>query len=281
MTVTDCSMHIISDSLGDTAAAVVAAAASQFPELRDAPIGRLSHLRDPAQVDAYLEAALSFGHGIVVFHTIADPGLRAVLMASARSHGVREVDLLGPSIEALSGMLGVEPIDMPGVLHETDRGYFARIEAMEFAVSHDDGRNEHDLGAADIILIGVSRTSKTPLSLLLASRGYKVANIPLAVGVAPPEELFEVESARIFGLISTVEVLEEVRRRRIGEEAGKVATAYIDPVKIQEDLDQARALMRRLGCIVVRTDGRAIEETAQVILRHYHAWEALHLSMRD
>ena len=149
--VSDCRMHIVSDSLGDTAAAVVAAAASQFPELRDAPIGRLSHLRDPAQVDAYLEAALSFGHGIVVFHTITDPGLRAALVRGARSRGIREVDLLGPSIEALSGMLGVEPIDVPGVLHEIDRGYFARIEAMEFAVSHDDGRNEHDLAAADIV----------------------------------------------------------------------------------------------------------------------------------
>ncbi|MBQ1449066.1 MAG: kinase/pyrophosphorylase [Coriobacteriales bacterium] len=279
--VSDCRMHIVSDSLGDTAAAVVAAAASQFPELRDAPIGRLSHLRDPAQVDAYLEAALSFGHGIVVFHTITDPGLRAALVRGARSRGIREVDLLGPSIEALSGMLGVEPIDVPGVLHEIDRGYFARIEAMEFAVSHDDGRNEHDLAAADIVLIGVSRTSKTPLSLLLASRGYKVANIPLALGVAPPRELFEVERARVFGLVSTVSVLAEVRRRRIGDEAGKVATAYVDPEKIQEDLDEARALMRRLGCIVVRTDGRAIEETAQVILRYYHAWTALRRSVSD
>lgn len=266
----DCVVHVISDALGDTAAAVVAAAVSQFPQQEDAHIGRLSQVSHIDQITEYLDDQLSRGHQLVVFHTLTDRTLRDGLIAYAWTHGIQEVDLLGPALDALTRAFGTEPIDEPGALHDIDEGYIRRIDAMEYTVNHDDGRNEHDLDTADIVLIGVSRTSKTPLSLILASRGYKVANIPLALGVKPPEELYEIDNRKIFGLMSTVQVVSEIRARRIGA-AALVASDYADPAKVQEDLDEARNLMRRLGCIVVHTENRAIEETAQVILRYYNA----------
>ncbi|MGN0034246.1 MAG: pyruvate, water dikinase regulatory protein [Coriobacteriales bacterium] len=266
-------LHIVSDSLGDTAAGVVSAALSQFPQFDDVPVGRLTKVRSIDEIVAYLDVELAEGIPLVVFHTLVDSSLRAGFQDYAREHGITEVDLIGPSIEALTSVLGVVPIDEPGALHEIDESYRRRMEAMEYAVNHDDGRGEYDLSEADIVLIGVSRTSKTPLSLVLASRGYKVANIPLAVGVEPPASLFSIDSRRIFGLVSSAPLLSEIRSRRL-KGAAFVAGEYADPAYIQEDLDEARAVMRRLGCIVIHTENKAVEETAQEILRYYNAKKA-------
>jgi regulator of PEP synthase PpsR (kinase-PPPase family) len=160
------------------------------------------------------------------------------------------------------------PKNEPGLLHKVDKEYFRRVGAMEFAVYHDDGRAPEELTEADIVLIGSSRTSKTPLSVYLAMHGYKVANVPLAPGVEPPKQLFEVQQGRIYGLMSEANLLAEIRTRRLGN-ATHVAGQYADPLYIQDDLDQARTLMRKLGVIIIRTDNRAIEETAQEILRYY------------
>jgi len=139
--------------------------------------------------------------------------------------------------------------------------YFHRIEAMEFTVNHDDGRRPDELHLADIVLLGVSRTSKTPLSLVLAQRGYRVANVPLALGVTPPEQIRTLDKRRVFGLVTSVEVLTEVRQQRLGRASG-IAASYADPAQVQKDLDEARAYMRSLGILVLRTDNRAIEEVA-------------------
>jgi regulator of PEP synthase PpsR (kinase-PPPase family) len=153
-------------------------------------------------------------------------------------------------------------------------------------VAHDDGRNPQDLAEADIVLVGVSRTSKTPLSMYLSFSGYKVANVPLAKGTEPPAELFDVEPFRIFGLLSTPQVLSTVRNERLGSlEAREVAGSYADPACIEAELEEARALMRRLGCIVIHTNGRAVEETSQVILGYYQraeaAWEKRRQALAD
>jgi regulator of PEP synthase PpsR (kinase-PPPase family) len=266
-------LHIVSDSLGDTAAAVVDAALSQFPKFEDIPVGRLTKASSLVEIVSYLDVALAEGIPPVVFHTLVDSKLRKGFIEYARAHDIAEVDLIGPSIDALSKVLSTAPLDEPGILHEIDESYRRRMEAMEYAVNHDDGRGEYSIDDADIVLIGVSRTSKTPLSLVLASRGYKVANIPLAVGVKPPDSLFRIDNRKIFGLVSSVPVLSEIRSRRL-KSASKVAGDYADPYRIQEDLDDARALMRRLGCIVIHTENKAVEETAQEILRYYNAKKA-------
>ncbi len=271
-------VHVISDSLGDTAADVALAAAAQFDN-GTVHIERLPKVTSIEQVRRFIlqrEHTLA-PEKILVFHTIANPVLREELKDELARRGIPAIDLLGPALDAIARLTGESPHGQAGVLRRTDERYFRRIEAMEFFVSHDDGRNPEELTKADIVLIGVSRTSKTPLSMYLSVQGYKVANIPLAKGVEPPKELFDVESFRIFGLLSTPQTLSTIRNERLGSlEARNVAGSYADPLCIEEELDEARALMRRLGCIVIRTDGRAVEETSQVILGYFQRAEALY-----
>ncbi len=228
--------------------------------------------------------------------------------------GVNGVDVLGPAVQALSESSGVAPSGIAGSIHRTDEEYFKRIEAMEYFVEHDDGRGADDLDDADIVLIGISRTGKTPLSMYLAhlgyrvaniplvpgveppaslfsvdpgkvfgigiSRtgktplsmylahlGYRVANIPLVPGVEPPASLFSVDPGKVFGLISTTEVVSTIRDRRLGDDMSRaVASDYADPERVRTEMDEARTLIKKLGCIAVRTDGKAIEESAAEIL---------------
>jgi regulator of PEP synthase PpsR (kinase-PPPase family) len=205
---------------------------------------------------------------MVLFYTIADETLRAQLEDYLKDKPVAAADLIGPAIDTIAEATGRKPKGEPGLIRKTSKEYFDRVGALEFAVEHDDGRNVDQLDQADIVLIGVSRSSKTPLAIYLATQGYRVANVPLAAGTTPPAQLFKIEKGRIFGLTSNVRLLSEIRYRRLGD-AREVAESYAEPASVQNDLDEARQLMRRLGCIVVRTDNRSIEETAQEILRYH------------
>ena len=205
----------------------------------------------------------------VVFVTIADSALSLLVMSYVAGLGLNVVDLLGPAVAAISRATGKNPENIAGANRKLDEVYFKRIEAMDFAVDHDDGRLPEDYKDADIVLVGVSRTSKTPLSMYLATQGYKVANLPLAPGMTPPKQIFDVPAWRIFGLMSNTSVLRGIRQRRLGPSGMKVAQKYASEDYIQRDLEEARVLMRQLGCIVVHTDNRAIEETAQEILSYY------------
>ncbi|WP_270847966.1 pyruvate, water dikinase regulatory protein [Candidatus Collinsella stercoripullorum] len=258
-------VHVISDALGDTACEVVLAAAGQFRE-GSVRIARLPRVTGIDEVERYLAPHIASGEPIAVFHTIVDPGLRSQLAFTLRHLDVPSVDLMGPALDTLSGLLGDRPAGTPGVIHRTDERYFRRIEAMEYFVAHDDGRGADDLSDADIVLIGVSRTSKTPLSMYLAFQGYRVANVPLARGVEPPPSIFEVDPMRLFGLLSTADIVAGIRERRLGDEESRVrAASYADPEEVARELEEAHALMRRLGCFVVRTDRKAIEESAAEI----------------
>lgn len=272
-------IHVISDSLGDTAAEVALAATSQFG-VGAVRIQRLPKVTTLAQVKAYLDEHCGDAQGrVLVFHTIVDSGLRTQVVEEFERRGIDSLDLIGPALGAVQRLTGLEPHIQAGAIRKVDDRYFNRINAMEFFVAHDDGRNPQDLTKADIVLVGVSRTSKTPLSMYMSFQGYKVANIPLAKGSEPPHELFDVEPHRLFGLISTPEVLSSIRNERLGSlEARQIAGSYADPACIQEELDEARALMRKLGCIVVHTNGRAVEETAQIILGYFEQAEALRLA---
>lgn len=271
-------VHVISDSLGDTAADVALAAASQFSS-GAVHIERLPKAHNMDQVKLFLDIQTQKKKGernqaLTVFYTIADPIFREELAWELERRDIISVDLLGPSVSALSQLTGEAPSGKSGAIRKTDARYFRRIEAMEFSVNHDDGRNTHELTEADIVLIGVSRTSKTPLSMYMAFQGYRVANVPLAPGMEPPAELFEVDTHRLYGLISTPQVLSEIRHRRLGSEQALLAAgSYAEPMIIEDELKEARALMRRLGCIVIRTDNKAVEETAQEILLYFEAAE--------
>ena len=257
---------VISDSLGDTACEVVLAASGQFDEGAFRLL-RLPKVTSVEQVKSFVGPRVDADHrDVAVFHTIVDPALRARVLDYLGMLHIRSVDLIGPTLAVLSSLIGVPPKCVAGVIHKTDDRYFHRIEAMEYFVEHDDGRGCDDLSGADIVLLGVSRTSKTPLSMYLAYQGYKVANVPLAHGMEPPKSIYEVDPMRLFGLISTVDVISEIRDSRLGDDyARAVAGSYAEPESVRSELAEARALMKRLGCFVVRTDGKAIEESLKLL----------------
>lgn len=257
---------VISDALGETAASVALAAAGQFDEGAVA-IERLSRVQDARQVKRYLESLAGAAKKIAAFHTIVQEELRSEVAGLLVEQGIAAVDLLGPAIDTIAALTGLAPKGIPGIIHQTDERYFQRIACMEYTVEHDDGRGADDLSEADIVLIGVSRTSKTPLSMYLALQGYRVANIPLAPQMEPPQALFEVDPARIFGLVTTVETIAPIRSQRLGTaQAQSAAGSYADPDAIELEFAYARSLMKRLGCFVVHTDGKAIEESATEII---------------
>ena len=267
-------VHVISDSLGDTACEVVLAAAGQFDE-GAIHISRLPRVTSVEQVEAYLGTHASDHVPGAVFHTIVDPALRAEVSDLCARHHLPAVDLMGPATGVISVLTGQEPHGIPGTIHRTDERYFHRIEAMEYFVEHDDGRGADDLSGADIVLLGISRTSKTPLSMYLAFQGYKVANIPLALEMEPPSSIFDVDPMRLFGLLSTTDVIADIRDRRLGDDYSRAwASSYSDPESITREMDEAHALMKRLGCFIVRTDRKAIEESAAEIIDHLETVQA-------
>lgn len=261
-------VHVISDALGDTACDVVLAAAGQFPEGAIA-LARLPKVERIEQVESYLAPYIAAGARFAVFHTIVDTELRRAVDALLQRLNVPAVDLMGPAMGVISALTGLAPLGVPGIIHRTDDSYFQRIACMEYFVEHDDGRGADDLSDADLVLLGISRTSKTPLSMYLALQGYRVANIPLALGIEPPAAIFSLDPARVFGLLSTAPVVHDIRERRLGDGLARaVAASYADPEHIEAELEMARALYRRLGCFVVRTDGKAVEESAAEIIGH-------------
>lgn len=267
-------IHIITDSVGATAKAVARAAAAQFgnnnPHME--VYGQAKSVEDIARYldeHARMHKELLGDDTPVVFYTLAAAEAQRGMEAYLASHrNIVAVDLLSPAVDALARVTGRTPFGSPNLLYVTDENYFNRIEAIEFTIAHDDGANPQDLTQADIVLLGVSRCSKTPTSIYLSQMGYKVANVPLDLQTEPPHQLRDVERGRLFGLTTTPEVLVDIRRRRLGK-AVTVASSYADPEMVYEDLEHARAIMRKLGCIVINTGHRAIEETAQEILRYY------------
>jgi regulator of PEP synthase PpsR (kinase-PPPase family) len=261
---TQVAIHVLSDSLGETGEMVALAAAAQFAP--DAfRIERLQRISTPEQLRTTVEEHC--GEDCLFLYTLVDDGLRTEMNRLVIDSGVNAVDLIGPAVHLISKVTGLAPTGEAGAVHRTDASYFERIEALEFAVKHDDGRNPQGLCDADIVLLGVSRTSKTPLSMYLAFKGIRVANVPLALGIEPPPEVFTIDRRRCFGLISSPTTLADIRRERM-RELGMVVPHYADNEQIARELDEARTLMRQIGCIVINTDGRAVEETAQEILRY-------------
>ncbi len=256
-------IHVLSDSLGETGETVALAAISQFRP-NAFRIERLPKVTTPEDLRSLVRTHC--GRDCIFFYTLVDLPLRRE-MERLIDGGVTGVDLLGPAVALLASVTGNEPTGEAGRIRRTDEGYFDRIEALEFAVSHDDGRNPEGLKDADIVLLGVSRTSKTPISMFLAFKGWRVANVPLAPGIEPPPEVFTLDPRKVFGLVTSVDVLLTVRRERM-KELGTHVPGYADRETVEAELAEARALMRRVGCLVVHTDNRAVEESAQEILRH-------------
>lgn len=256
---------ICSDSVGETAEAVARATIRQF-ELRDTRIKRYSHVLTGDEIrDIVLEVR---DNGGFIVYTLVQPELRELMREEAKRSGVRAVDIMGPMLQAFMESFDGAPSRKPGMLHRMDDDYFRRVEAIEFTVASDDGRDPRALLKADIVLIGVSRTSKTPLSMFLAHKGFKTANLPLIPEVKPAQELFEVSQGLIVGLIMTPEQMLKIRNERLRALGLYTGAKYANLDRITEELNYALALMDRLDCLVIDVTDKAIEETAGIILNH-------------
>ncbi|MDF2723485.1 MAG: putative phosphotransferase [Paenibacillus sp.] len=256
-------VYLVSDSAGDTAESVLKAAAIQFHpnvvEIRRAPY--VTGRESVEQI--VMEAGKS--HAIVLF-TLVVPELRDFLIAQCRKRKVISIDLLGPIISTLEKAFNRVPLQQPGLIHQLDEDYFKKVEAVEFAVNFDDGRDASGVLLADIVLIGVSRTSKTPLAMYLAHRMLKVANVPLVPELQPPEQLFTVSPDKVIGLIIDPEKLNMVRKERLKSLGLSGSALYAQMERIKKELDYAMTIMNRVGCRVIDVSNKAVEETAGVIL---------------
>jgi [pyruvate, water dikinase]-phosphate phosphotransferase / [pyruvate, water dikinase] kinase len=204
----------------------------------------------------------------IVVHSFVDAKLRKFVKKYQKDHVLRAIDLLGELITALTKELGQEPLGKPGLYRELHKSYFDRIDAINFTIDHDDGKNPEGWKNAEIVLIGVSRVGKTPLSLYLSMLGWKVANIPLVYGIPPRQELFEVDSRRIVGLkIDPSELLRHREHRQHGLGVGFNKADYVDPVKVFEETEAVEKFIRRSGFRMVEITDKPIETSASEVTR--------------
>jgi len=255
-------LHIVSDSTGETAARLVLALEAQFPEQ---PFEEIRHPRVESAEDLQLAVARAKGRPAVMVYTLVEPGLRETMRDLCRRSRVHYCDLLGHPIDSISRVAGVAARMQPGARAPLDAQYFKRIEAIEFAVKYDDGVGR-GLDEADIVLVGVSRTSKTPLSIYLGYLGHKAANIPVVRGIDLPEELFEIDPAKIVGLTIDAERLVDIRTARV-RSMGAPRKRYAELEVIYAELEEASAVHRRLRCPVIDVSELSVEETAMRIIR--------------
>ena len=259
-------IHVISDSSGQTAYDVVRAAMSQFKG-EVVRVARLSGVRGVDEVRRHFDAFDGEDVPKAVFHTIVDYNLRSEIRSELDRRGVPSIDLLGPAMNIISTLTGEEPVSVAGRRSEDDERYHSRVTGMNFFADHDEGLNPEDLGQADAVLFGVTRTSKTPLSLYLGFLGYKVANITYSLGQEPPAQLFEVDPRRVFGLVHSSSMVGEIRDRQLSDDAAfALMGSYADTGDVDVEKAEARQVMDRLGCTVVNVDGKTVEDLAGEIL---------------
>jgi [pyruvate, water dikinase]-phosphate phosphotransferase / [pyruvate, water dikinase] kinase len=255
-------LHIVSDSTGETAAKLVLALEAQFPDLA---FEEIRHPRVENEADLQLAVNRARGRAAVMVYTLVEPGLRHAMRQLCRRARLHYCDLLGHPIDSISRVAGVAARMEPGARAPLDQTYFKRVEAMEFAVKYDDGVGG-GLDEADIVLVGVSRTSKTPLSIYLGYLGHKTANVPIVKNVEPPEALFEIDGAKVVGLTIDAARLAEIRGERV-KTMGAPRRRYADLEAVYEELETADRIHRRLRCPVIDVSELSVEETAMRIIK--------------
>ncbi|NQV54915.1 MAG: kinase/pyrophosphorylase [Rhodospirillales bacterium] len=257
-------LHLVSDATGETVQAVALACLVQFEE-KKAREHLWNLVRTERQVDKVIEG-IAENPGFVLY-TLVNPVMRARLQNACRKIQVPCVSVLQPIMAAFGGFLKLEQLALPGRQYVLDNEYYARISAMDFAMSHDDGQATWNLEEADVVLIGVSRTSKTPTCIYLANRGIKAANIPLILGVDVPEELFELTRPLVVGLTKEINSLVQVRRNRLRMLNETDSSEYADPELVAEELKFAAKLFSGRGWPVIDVTRRSIEESAAAIMQ--------------
>jgi hypothetical protein len=256
-------LHLVSDSTGETVNAVARAVCSQFE------VGHpIEHVYPLVRTRKQLERALveiESSPGLVL-HTMVNEELRTFLETRCRELGQPSIAVLDPVIGVLGTYLGVEVSHRPGAQHELDAKYFARIDALNYTMAHDDGQSTATLDGADVVLVGVSRTSKTPTCIYLANRGIKAANVPIVMGVPLPSELYTITKPLVIGLLASPERLIQIRKNRLLSLNEEAETEYVDLDTVRSEVAFARRLFGEKGWPVIDVTRRSIEETAAAVI---------------
>ena len=256
-------LHLLSDSTGETLETIAKAALAQFDDVETQ-----RHFWPMVRSEAHLERIVQeIGHnpGLVLF-TLVNPAIRRMLEARCRALGLPAVAPMDGVSHALSGLLGQAAKARPGRQHVLDAAYFARVDAIQFTIAHDDGIASEEWEEADILLAGVSRSSKTPTSIYLANRGFKTANIPIVVESPPPRALFALKNPLIVGLTTSADRLVQIRRNRLLSLNQKTETAYVEQDAVAREVAYARRMFADNGWPVIDVTRRSIEETAAAII---------------
>lgn len=258
-------IFIVSDSVGETGEIVTNAVISQFrPHFEETIIRKFPYIESID--DLYGITLLAVEENAVIVYTLVQKNMRLALGDLCSEKQVRAVDLLGPILDIIESNIEEIPLEEPGLLHQLDDDYFKKIEAIEFAVKYDDGRDPRGLLQADIVLIGVSRTSKTPLSQYLAHKRLKVANVPIVPEVEPPSELYAVDPKKCFGLVISPDKLNNIRKERLKTLGLKDDAIYAQQHRILEEIQYFDKIVKQISCQVIDVTNKAVEETANVIL---------------
>lgn len=256
-------VHLVSDSTGETLNAVMRAACAQFEEV--SPLEHNYYLvRSQRQLERVLREIESAPG--VVFYTISDEGLRSTLEEKCKAMGTPTLPVIDPAVDVLSRYLGLPSSHRVAGQYHLDADYFARIEALNFTLAHDDGQGMDDLREADVVLVGVSRTSKTPTCVYLGNRGVKAANVPLVPGVDPPPSIMKADSPLVVALKISPDRLVQIRRQRLLSIQESPDTAYADEITVREEVTQANRLFARMKWRTIDVSRRSVEETAASIL---------------
>ena len=256
-------VHLVSDSTGETLNAMARAVCARFDDVL--PIEHIFALvRSKRQLERVLQEIE--GAPGVVLHTIVDQDLRAGLEQGCRELEMTCIAALDPLISSIGRYLGASLSTRVGAQHALDAGYFERIDAINFAMAHDDGQSGGDLASADVVLVGVSRTSKTPTSIYLANRGVRAANIPLVPGSDPPERLFNLKGPLIVGLTVSPDRLLQIRRNRLLSLREERESAYVEEEAVREEIVRARRLFEKHKWPVIDVTRRSVEETAAAVI---------------
>ncbi len=261
----DFSVHVFSDSFGETGEQLARCALSQFG-LRESEVIKHSHVCNLEVLERELKI-LNGAKNIIVLYTIVHLDVVGRLKEFCREREFKCIDMLNPLIDLLEVHVGRAPRRESGLYRRLDEKYFKRIEAIEFAVKYDDGKDIRGIQEADLVILGVSRTSKTPLSIYLGNKKkIKVINIPLVPEVEVPKEVFEIPKRKVIGLTNSIEMLNKIREQRLKTIGFENGSTYSSMGRIIEELDYAEGIMKRVGCPVVDVSEKAIEESAEIIM---------------
>ncbi len=261
-------VYVLSDSIGETGELLARAALSQFNSGKY-NVRRFPFITEEDQIlEVFNEASKEPS---VILFTIVIEKLKNFIEDLGRQYNIPTVDLMTPALDAMSSVLQFQPKRESGLIRRLDENYFRKVEAVEFAVKYDDGKDPRGIVKSNVVLVGISRTSKTPLSMYLAHKNYKVANVPLVPEVPPPKELFEKDSRRVIGLIANPIKLNEIRQERLKALGLDDNANYANLDRIKMELEYSKEIMGKIGCLVIDVSNKAIEETAGIIIDHLKA----------